>query len=188
MSINWPAPCWLHHMERSGCNSWDRPEHSARELERRAAGDILICAAMCKGMHLQPGSVPVIRPASVFLEEGRSRKTWGNETRPRKCYWLSNMNCLNIMMWQPDSITTKISEMCHQIQVARPFGWQQILHNWFKAPLLSISLHYTWIKSLCANLQGLIVSNPERASAYTAIPLSSTDRFSVFELIIWLLH
>lgn len=80
VSINWPAPCWLHHMERSGCNSWDRPGHSARELERRAAGDILICAAMCKGMHLQPGSVPVIRPASVFLEEGRSRKTWGNKT------------------------------------------------------------------------------------------------------------
>lgn len=61
MSISWSAPCWLHHMERSGCNSWDRPGHSARELERRAAGDILICAAMCKGMHLQPGSVPVIR-------------------------------------------------------------------------------------------------------------------------------
>ena len=86
MSISWPAPCWLHHMERSGCNSWDRPGHSARELERRAAGDILICAAMCKGMHLQPGSVPVIRPASVFLEEGRSRKTRGNKARPRKCY------------------------------------------------------------------------------------------------------
>lgn len=84
MSINWPAPCWLHHMERSGCNLWDRPGHSARELEMQAAGDILICAAMCKGMHLQPGSVPVIRLASVFLEERRSRKTWRNRTRPRK--------------------------------------------------------------------------------------------------------
>lgn len=56
-------------MERSGCNSWDRLGHSARELERQAAGDILICAAMCKGMHLQPGSVPVIRPAGIFSED-----------------------------------------------------------------------------------------------------------------------
>lgn len=69
MSINRPAPCWLHHMERSGCNSWDRPGHRARELEGQAAGDILICAAMCKGMHLQSGSVPVIRPASIFSEK-----------------------------------------------------------------------------------------------------------------------
>lgn len=71
MSIKRPAPCWLHHMERSGCNSWDRPGHTARELEGQAAGDILICAAMCKGMHLQSGSVPVIRPASIFSENGR---------------------------------------------------------------------------------------------------------------------
>lgn len=78
MSISCPAPCWLHHMERSGCNSWDRPGHSARELEGQAAGDILICAAMCKGMHLQPGSVPVIRPASIFSENGR--KTRKKET------------------------------------------------------------------------------------------------------------
>ena len=65
-------------MERSGCNSWDRPGHSARELEEQAAGDILICAAMCKGMHLQAGSVPVIRPASIFSENGR--KTRKKET------------------------------------------------------------------------------------------------------------
>lgn len=77
MSINWPAPCWLHHMERSGCNSWDRPGHSARELEGQAAGDILICAAMCKGMHLQSGSVPVIRLASIFSENGRKTRKKG---------------------------------------------------------------------------------------------------------------
>lgn len=65
-------------MERSGCNSWDRPGHSARELEGQAAGDILICAAMCKGMHFQSGSVPVIRPAGIFSEN--ERKTRKKET------------------------------------------------------------------------------------------------------------
>lgn len=85
MSISRPAPCWLHHMERSGCNSWDKPGHSARELERRAAGDILICAAMCNGMHLQPGSVPVIRMVRVFLEEGRSREIGGGMDITRPC-------------------------------------------------------------------------------------------------------
>lgn len=69
-------------MERSGCNSWDRPGHSARELERQAAGDILICAAMCKGMHLQPGSVPVIRPAGIFSEdEGKHGEAGGGVQR-----------------------------------------------------------------------------------------------------------
>lgn len=69
-------------MERSGCNSWDRPGHSARELKRQAAGDILICAAMCKGMHLQPGSVPVIRPAGIFSEEeGKHREAGGGVHR-----------------------------------------------------------------------------------------------------------
>lgn len=81
MSINWPAPCWLHHMERSGCNSWDRPGHSARELEGQAAGDILICAAMCKGMHLQSGSVPVIRLPSIFSENGRKTRKKESDAR-----------------------------------------------------------------------------------------------------------
>lgn len=77
MSISWPASCWLHHMERSACNSQDRHGHSARELERRAAGDILICAAMCKGMHLQPGSVPVIRPGRHILRRGEEWQNTG---------------------------------------------------------------------------------------------------------------
>lgn len=125
VSINWPAPCWLHHMGRSACNSQDRPGHSARELERRAAGDILICAAMCKGMHLQPGSVPVIRPAVVFWEERRSRKTRANKTRPRKCYWLSHMNCLRFM-WlnQPlDFIQRGYQQPC-------VIGWTFYVHSY----------------------------------------------------------
>lgn len=65
-------------MERPGYNLGDRLGHIARELERRAAGDILICASICKGMHLQPASVPVIRPASVFSEDRGSRKTRGS--------------------------------------------------------------------------------------------------------------
>lgn len=79
-------------MERSGCNSWDRPGHSARELERQAAGDILICAAMCKGMHLQLGSVPVIRPAGIF-SEGK-RKTWGSWRGRRRAETPTKANSL----------------------------------------------------------------------------------------------